>query len=156
VLATIGLRAIILAESALSLPGFGVPSSYPSLGACSAAPGGRSSPRCRGWLSRLGVVGFTMLCDALRDVLAPATPAAAAGACAEPSGSPIHPGDLVGPRSPSAVLERRASRRAASMTCREIDDMSWHNESSDMPVDFGDSPSETPERRLAGLAVSAR
>ena len=34
--------------------------------------------------------------------------------------------------------------------------MSWHNESSDMPVDFGDSPSETPERRLAGLAVSAR
>ena len=77
ILATIGLGGFILAESALSFLGFGVPPPYPSWGAM--LPGsGRSYMYRAPWMAlwpgvaiSLAVFGFNMLGDALRDVLDP-------------------------------------------------------------------------------------
>src|SRR5213594_615028 len=77
VLATIGLGAFILAESALSFLGFGVPPPYPSWGAMLSGAG-RSFFYQAPWMAiypglaiSLAVFGFNMLGDALRDVLDP-------------------------------------------------------------------------------------
>jgi peptide/nickel transport system permease protein len=77
VLATIGLGAFILAESALSFLGFGVPPPYPSWGAMLSGAG-RSFFAQAPWMAiypglaiSLAVFGFNMLGDALRDVLDP-------------------------------------------------------------------------------------
>src|SRR5262245_44689459 len=75
--ATIGLGAFILAESALSFLGFGVPPPYPSWGGMLAGSG-RSFFSQAPWMAiypglaiSLAVFGFNMLGDALRDVLDP-------------------------------------------------------------------------------------
>jgi peptide/nickel transport system permease protein len=77
VLATIGLGAFILAESALSFLGFGVPPPYPSWGGMLSGSG-RSLFYRAPWMAiwpgaaiSLAVFGFNMLGDALRDVLDP-------------------------------------------------------------------------------------
>ncbi len=77
VLATIGLGAVILAESALSFLGFGVPPPYPSWGAMLSGSGRTYMFRAP-WMAiwpgvaiSLAVFGFNMLGDALRDVLDP-------------------------------------------------------------------------------------
>src|SRR5262245_34260165 len=77
VLSTIGLGAIILAESALSFLGFGVPPPYPSWGGMLSGSG-RSFFSQAPWMAiypglaiSLAVFGFNMLGDALRDVLDP-------------------------------------------------------------------------------------
>ena len=77
ILATIGLGAVILAESALSFLGFGVPPPYPSWGAMlsgSVRTYMYRAPWMAIWpglaISR-AVFGFNMLGDALRDVLDP-------------------------------------------------------------------------------------
>jgi peptide/nickel transport system permease protein len=77
ILATIGLGTVILAESALSFLGFGVPPPYPSWGGMLAGSG-RSfmyhapwMALCPGAAISLAVFGFNMLGDALRDVLDP-------------------------------------------------------------------------------------
>jgi peptide/nickel transport system permease protein len=77
ILATIGLGAAILAESALSFLGFGVPPPYPSWGAMLSGSG-RSFMYRAPWMAfwpgvaiSLAVFGFIMLGDALRDVLDP-------------------------------------------------------------------------------------
>jgi len=77
VLATIGLGAAILAESALSFLGFGVPPPYPSWGAMlsgSALSFMYRAPWMAFWPGlaiSLAVFGFNMLGDALRDALDP-------------------------------------------------------------------------------------
>jgi peptide/nickel transport system permease protein len=75
--ATIGLGAFILAESALSFLGFGVPPPYPSWGGMLSGSG-RSFFTQAPWMAiypglaiSLAVFGFNMLGDALRDVLDP-------------------------------------------------------------------------------------
>jgi peptide/nickel transport system permease protein len=75
--ATIGLGAFILAESALSFLGFGVPPPYPSWGGMLSGSG-RSFFAQAPWMAiypglaiSLAVFGFNMLGDALRDVLDP-------------------------------------------------------------------------------------
>src|SRR5213594_3956968 len=75
--ATIGLGAFILAESALSFLGFGVPPPYPSWGGMLSGSG-RSFFSQAPWMAlypglaiSLAVLGFNMLGDALRDVLDP-------------------------------------------------------------------------------------
>src|SRR5713101_3123588 len=75
--ATIGLGAFILAESALSFLGFGVPPPYPSWGGMLSGSG-RSFFSQAPWIAiypglaiSLAVFGFNMLGDALRDVLDP-------------------------------------------------------------------------------------
>jgi len=77
ILATIGLGTVILAESALSFLGFGIPPPYPSWGAMLSGSG-RSfmvhAPWMVLWPSAaisMAVFGFNMLGDALRDVLDP-------------------------------------------------------------------------------------
>jgi peptide/nickel transport system permease protein len=77
ILATIGLGAAILAESALSFLGFGVPPPYPSWGAMLSGSG-RSYMYKAPWMAfwpgvaiSMAVFGFNMLGDALRDVLDP-------------------------------------------------------------------------------------
>ena len=77
ILATIGLGAAILAESALSFLGFGVPPPYPSWGAMLSGSGRTYMFRAP-WMAvwpgvaiSLVVFGFNMLGDALRDVLDP-------------------------------------------------------------------------------------
>ncbi len=77
ILATIGLGAAILAESALSFLGFGVPPPFPSWGAMLSGSG-RSFMYRAPWMAiwpgaaiSLAVFGFNMLGDALRDVLDP-------------------------------------------------------------------------------------
>jgi peptide/nickel transport system permease protein len=77
ILATIGLGAFILAESALSFLGFGVPPPYPSWGGMLSGSG-RSFMYRAPWMAfwpgaaiSLAVFGFNMLGDALRDVLDP-------------------------------------------------------------------------------------
>jgi peptide/nickel transport system permease protein len=77
ILATIGLGSAILAESALSFLGFGVPPPYPSWGAMLSGSG-RSYMYQAPWMAlwpgaaiSLAVYGFNMLGDALRDVLDP-------------------------------------------------------------------------------------
>jgi peptide/nickel transport system permease protein len=77
VLATIGLGGVILAESALSFLGFGVPPPYPSWGGMLSGSGRTYMFRAP-WMAvwpgaaiSLAVFGFNMLGDALRDVLDP-------------------------------------------------------------------------------------
>lgn len=77
ILATIGLGGAILAESALSFLGFGVPPPYPSWGAMLSGSG-RSFMYRAPWMAiwpgaaiSMAVFGFNMLGDALRDVLDP-------------------------------------------------------------------------------------
>src|SRR5437763_5477736 len=77
ILTTIGLGAVILAESALSFLGFGVPPPYPSWGAMLSGSGRTYMLRAP-WMAvwpgvaiSLAVFGFNMLGDALRDVLDP-------------------------------------------------------------------------------------
>jgi len=77
ILATIGLGSAILAESALSFLGFGVPPPYPSWGGMLSGSG-RSYMYQAPWMAlwpglaiSLAVYGFNMLGDALRDVLDP-------------------------------------------------------------------------------------
>src|SRR2546427_13237564 len=77
ILATIGLGTAILAESALSFLGFGVPPPYPAWGAMLSGSGRTSMFRAP-WMAiwpgvaiSLAVFGFNMLGDALRDVLDP-------------------------------------------------------------------------------------
>jgi peptide/nickel transport system permease protein len=77
ILATIGLGAIILAESALSFLGFGVPPPYPSWGSMLSGSGRTYMYRAP-WMAvwpgvaiSLAVFAFNMLGDALRDVLDP-------------------------------------------------------------------------------------
>jgi peptide/nickel transport system permease protein len=77
VIATIGLGGFILAESALSFLGFGVPPPYPSWGGMLSGSG-RSLFYVAPWMAiwpgaaiSLAVFGFNMLGDALRDVLDP-------------------------------------------------------------------------------------
>jgi peptide/nickel transport system permease protein len=77
ILTTIGLGAAILAESALSFLGFGVPPPYPSWGAMLSGSGRTYMLRAP-WMAiwpgvaiSLAVFGFNMLGDALRDVLDP-------------------------------------------------------------------------------------
>jgi peptide/nickel transport system permease protein len=77
ILATIGLGQVILAESALSFLGFGIPQPYPSWGAMLSGSG-RSFMYYAPWMAlfpgaaiSLAVFGFNMLGDALRDVLDP-------------------------------------------------------------------------------------
>jgi len=77
ILATIGLGAVILAESALSFLGFGVPPPHPSWGGMLSGSGRTYIFRAP-WMAiwpemaiSLAVFGFNMLGDALRDVLDP-------------------------------------------------------------------------------------
>lgn len=77
ILATIGLGAAILAESALSFLGFGVPPPYPSWGAMLSGSGRTYMFRAP-WMAvwpgvaiSLAVFAFNMLGDALRDELDP-------------------------------------------------------------------------------------
>jgi peptide/nickel transport system permease protein len=77
ILATIGLGGVILAESALSFLGLGVPPPYPSWGAMLSGSGRTFMFRAP-WMAvwpgvaiSLAVFGFNMLGDALRDVLDP-------------------------------------------------------------------------------------
>ncbi len=77
ILATIGLGTVILAESALSFLGFGVPPPYPSWGAMLSGSGRTfmyHAPWMALWPSvaiSLAVFGFNMFGDALRDILDP-------------------------------------------------------------------------------------
>ena len=77
ILATIGLGTVILAESALSFLGFGVPPPYPSWGGMLSGSGRTfmyHAPWMALWPSvaiSLAVFGFNMLGDALRDLLDP-------------------------------------------------------------------------------------
>ena len=77
ILATIGLGTVILAESALSFLGFGVPPPYPSWGGMLSGSG-RTFMYHAPWMAlfpgaaiSLAVFGFNMLGDGLRDVLDP-------------------------------------------------------------------------------------
>jgi peptide/nickel transport system permease protein len=77
ILSTIGLGTVILAESALSFLGFGIPQPYPSWGAMLSGSG-RSFMYHAPWMAlfpsaaiSLAVFGFNMLGDALRDELDP-------------------------------------------------------------------------------------
>src|SRR5262247_2219843 len=77
ILATIALGAAILAESALSFLGFGVPPPYPAWGGMLSGSGRTYMFRAP-WMAiwpgvaiSLAVFGFNMLGDALRDVLDP-------------------------------------------------------------------------------------
>ena len=77
ILATIGLGVAILAESALSFLGFGVPPPHPSWGAMLSGSG-RTYMYQAPWIAvwpgvaiSMAVFGFNMLGDALRDVLDP-------------------------------------------------------------------------------------
>ena len=77
ILATIGLGGVILAESALSFLGFGVPPPYPSWGSMLSGSGRTYMYRAP-WMAvwpgvaiSLAVFAFNMLGDALSDVLDP-------------------------------------------------------------------------------------
>jgi peptide/nickel transport system permease protein len=77
ILATIGLGTVILAESALSFLGFGIPPPYPSWGGMLSGSG-RSFMYHAPWMAlfpsaaiSLAVFGFNMFGDALRDILDP-------------------------------------------------------------------------------------
>jgi peptide/nickel transport system permease protein len=77
ILATIGLGAVTLAESALSFLGFGVPPPHPSWGGMLSGSGRTYMFRAP-WMAvwpgvaiSMAVFGFNMLGDALRDVLDP-------------------------------------------------------------------------------------
>jgi len=77
IVATIGLGTVILAESALSFLGFGIPPPYPSWGGMLSGSG-RSFMYRAPWMAlfpgaaiSLAVFGFNMFGDALRDLLDP-------------------------------------------------------------------------------------
>jgi len=77
ILATIGLGTVILAESALSFLGFGIPPPYPSWGGMLSGSG-RSFMFHAPWMAlfpgaaiSLAVFGFNMFGDALRDLFDP-------------------------------------------------------------------------------------
>jgi len=77
ILATIGLGTVILAESALSFLGFGIPPPYPSWGGMLSGSG-RSFMYRAPWMAlfpgaaiSLAVFGFNMFGDAFRDLLDP-------------------------------------------------------------------------------------
>jgi peptide/nickel transport system permease protein len=77
VIATIGLGGVILAESALSFLGYGVPPPHPSWGSMLSGSG-RTYMYNAPWIAiwpgvaiSMVVFGFNMLGDALRDVLDP-------------------------------------------------------------------------------------
>jgi peptide/nickel transport system permease protein len=77
IIATIGLGTVILAESALSFLGFGIPPPYPSWGGMLSGSG-RSFMYRAPWMAlfpgtaiSLAVFGFNMFGDALRDLLDP-------------------------------------------------------------------------------------
>jgi peptide/nickel transport system permease protein len=77
IVATIGLGGVILAESALSFLGFGVPPPFPSWGEMLSGSARMYMHRAP-WLAiwpgvaiSVAVFGFNMLGDALRDVLDP-------------------------------------------------------------------------------------
>jgi peptide/nickel transport system permease protein len=77
ILATIGLGTVILAESALSFLGFGIPPPYPSWGGMLSGSG-RSFIYRAPWMAlfpgaaiSVAVFGFNMFGDALRDLLDP-------------------------------------------------------------------------------------
>jgi len=77
ILSTIGLGTVILAESALSFLGFGIPPPYPSWGGMLSGSG-RSFMYHAPWMAlfpgaaiSLAVFGFNMFGDALRDLLDP-------------------------------------------------------------------------------------
>ena len=77
IVATIGLGGVILAESALSFLGYGVPPPHPSWGSMLSGSG-RTYMYSAPWIAiwpgvaiSLVVFGFNMLGDALRDVLDP-------------------------------------------------------------------------------------
>ncbi|HEU5194235.1 MAG TPA: ABC transporter permease [Methylomirabilota bacterium] len=77
VVATIGLGGVILAESALSFLGYGVPPPHPSWGSMLSGSG-RTYMYTAPWIAiwpgvaiSMVVFGFNMLGDALRDVLDP-------------------------------------------------------------------------------------
>jgi peptide/nickel transport system permease protein len=77
VVATIGLGGVILAESALSFLGFGIPPPHPSWGSMLSGSG-RTYMYNAPWIAiwpgvaiSMVVFGFNMLGDALRDVLDP-------------------------------------------------------------------------------------
>lgn len=77
ILATIGLGTVILAESALSFLGFGIPPPYPSWGGMLSGSG-RTFMYHAPWMAlwpataiSLAVFGFNMFGDALRDLLDP-------------------------------------------------------------------------------------
>ena len=77
VVATIGLGGVILAESALSFLGYGVPPPHPSWGSMLSGSG-RTYMYSAPWIAiwpgvaiSMVVFGFNMLGDALRDVLDP-------------------------------------------------------------------------------------
>ena len=96
ILATIGLGTVILAESALSFLGFGIPPPYPSWGGMLAGSG-RSFMYYAPWMAMfpgaaisLAVFGFNMFGDALRDLLDPRLRSG--------GGRPTRPGQA--PRSP--------------------------------------------------------
>jgi peptide/nickel transport system permease protein len=85
ILATIGLGTVILAESALSFLGFGVPPPYPSWGGMLSGSG-RSFMYHAPWMAlwpsvaiSMAVFGFNMFGDALRDLLDPRLRGAGAG-----------------------------------------------------------------------------
>jgi peptide/nickel transport system permease protein len=69
--ATVTLGFIILAESALSCLGFGIPPPYPSWGLMLNGSGAPWMAMWAGIAVSLAVFGFNMLGDALRDVLDP-------------------------------------------------------------------------------------
>src|SRR5437762_11564546 len=77
VLATVSLGGVILAESALSFLGFGVPPPFPSWGAMLSGSGRTYMFRAP-WMAiwagvaiSVAVIALNMLGDALRDVLVP-------------------------------------------------------------------------------------
>ena len=74
---TVGTAGVILAESALSFLGYGVPPPHPSWGSMLSGSG-RTSMYKAPWMAiwpglaiSLAVFGFNMLGDALRDLLDP-------------------------------------------------------------------------------------
>lgn len=113
--ATIALGAFILAESALSFLGFGVPPPYPSWGGMLSGSG-RSFFYTAPWMAiwpgaaiSLAVFGFNMLGDALGDVLDPRLRGTTGARCAErpgPVGRSSRP-TYRGGRMPSRGAPRR-------------------------------------------------
>ena len=106
---------MILAESALSFLGFGVPPPYPSWGAMLSGSG-RSFMYHAPWMAlfpgaaiSLAVFGFNMLGDALRDVLDPRL----RGGGGRPVSGPHRPSPGSSPAG-SGTMPTRVSGRVAA------------------------------------------
>jgi len=120
ILATIGLGTVILAESALSFLGFGVPPPYPSWGGMLSASERTfmcHAPWMALWPSvaiSLAVFGFNMLGGALRDVLDPRLRGVKRGCAGDARTRPVQqPQNLTGPQSPRKRIHRcRAEPRS--------------------------------------------